>query len=1052
MWYKFIKQYMYVTPTRQASLFDELNSTPLMWKGNIKDTFKGVSNYSSNSVSSLIQILKNKDFLNTIRDMNTTVQSLPPNYDGEIKCPIDVDELNALNRITSVLFTKCINNNQYDEIMNDVLSLFQITTQINQKLLSYNITNNPATLPMIGGDTYFDNSNDVYIPVIQKLGYEKMSELLDLGLIISPAIAFGIINNLEHSVINITNDTNKQKLIDKFYEKMPYTKLYSNDKDGKNQLIKYIDSEDYTDMSSTFPILAQTLGIDNINNEAISQYLAKFTTGAIINTIGDEATTNLLQSQALKAWVHRGYWINSIDASYEKIQHNILTDIILENAGSEENGIFLSPYYKKNAPLNIDNANAYMQSQLEKIYNINKKGLYNTNNFDNVVTGYIETFPEDKDQQPPKDVLEKLRNAPNIQKVVKNEMRFSFDDVFSCGILPVPEIEKILLDNPILIEKIKTTEGIPYEFLNRINTIATQENDTIQNKIKQEFDNLIAQGKVKIQKLSDNPGIIKYLEEEGTLLDISDNDLKNINNIDVFYFNVSDIKKIIKKYNTDNLGNITINNFQGKYSPAWTFNDNKPTIIINTFYEDTNTKAFQNNLNISNEEIQNNTLMHETAHGIQLNNTPLDEFDILNDPIYKHDDKQSHIRNYITSPLEIFARSHGDIPYLRKMFGEKLLPLLSSSIVQNAIKQAIYEMMQNGSYLLNRQEIERGYVPNRYHNVGFDENNLPIYDGSVNENTVHYSYDDKIEAVQQFLYQQREKVFNKILPALNETGAYLKKHYNTQLSKHESNIIHNNDTSKQLINNCKNIKTTIEGLKSSVDTKLFQKREGLQRIRFDIINLKYEIEQTDDEIKKSQLMNTLKHLSNQFQKYQNMNINVDTETNKINKLTSEYEQSKVQLQPYLSSDINIDNFIDEDIHLDNVKNSVNFYDAQNDTKNMANTLAEMLVHDYYVQYFSNITNTNIETPLSRNTSTGVGDFDVDEKRIPEIENARPNPLKSHDIHQYVDTLQGFSKVSPTGKGRGLEHLLPKSIIPKKSPEEEKAWMDALRKRTNPEYH
>lgn len=330
------------------------------------------------------------------------------------------------------------------------------------------------------------------------------------------------------------------------------------------------------------------------------------------------------------------------------------------------------------------------------------------------------SFVEDYLKKIENNEIENTLTQSQVDGLLNNTLRLAYSLDYS----RLPEIYKYIFDNTtdrkLVIERgfgspseteeyyTKNPDEIPVdekivkrlsvilkpEFFTKVNEIKEKKVNDLKSYIEVLWKEAIDKNIVKVSLATENYKALKFIQDAPKNFGIDREEIKsyasNIRVFEVEYFK-------LQKLNISNkqllIGNVNLDdNWSGLYVPKYRGLDGTyPAIFIKTDINDAleNQKELARNLNMSESEYANATLRHELSHAMGYLGIGQEHMRSYKDPY------ESKEMNYLLDHAEVFARAHGDIPYLRNIFQQKLRNLVDNPKVFQAVKNQWLEDIEN---------------------------------------------------------------------------------------------------------------------------------------------------------------------------------------------------------------------------------------------------------------------------------------------------------------------------------------------------------------------
>lgn len=296
------------------------------------------------------------------------------------------------------------------------------------------------------------------------------------------------------------------------------------------------------------------------------------------------------------------------------------------------------------------------------------------------------------------DVLE-LRGSPTLMGALQSGSISGYykEQAIELGLGNQEETEALLQQKPEAIKKMRFKGHIDESKLQQ----AAMQHAANEQRMRSDglavLENAVKTGVVKMTRASDDPDALAFLMEEGTKrMGLEPEEISAYAPyVVVFKFSTYDFQQMAHDAGTNMIGTVPIDeSWGGLFTPRFkSFDGNVyPAIFIKTdaYARLEAAEGLAKNLKMPLSEFPKATERHEMGHALHY----LGAGDVMMQNEFA-DPYETDAMNYLNDPAEIFARVHGDIPYLKGRFQSYLEQLKDDPLAARAIKAQWLEDVQN---------------------------------------------------------------------------------------------------------------------------------------------------------------------------------------------------------------------------------------------------------------------------------------------------------------------------------------------------------------------
>lgn len=295
--------------------------------------------------------------------------------------------------------------------------------------------------------------------------------------------------------------------------------------------------------------------------------------------------------------------------------------------------------------------------------------------------------------------VQELRGSPAFMGVLQdgNIGNYYKDQAIELGLGTQEETESLLQRKPEAIKNMRFTGHIDKSKLQQAAMQHAANVQRMQSDGLAMLEEAVKTGVVQMTRAADDPDALSFLMEEGTKrMGLEPEEISAYAPyVVVFKFNSYNLQKMAADVGTNMIGNVPINeSWGGLFTPRFKSFDGSvyPAIFIKTdsYSRLEAAEGLAKNLKMPLSEFPKATERHEMGHALHY----LGMGDVMMQNEFA-DPYETDAMNYLNDPAEIFARVHGDIPYLKGRFQSYLEQLKDDPLAARAIKAQWLEDVQN---------------------------------------------------------------------------------------------------------------------------------------------------------------------------------------------------------------------------------------------------------------------------------------------------------------------------------------------------------------------
>ena len=623
--------------------WDVLSSTEITWQGSFEKSIKDaqLSFYSDTKMPTMSSLHK---FINSITKSNVLEKYLS---NANIEVLIDVSGfVRNLIRFVDAYLKK-------GNLDTDLLFILNFMGSLNH----YLSTKSSYVAVRIGGESNSPDKIKSNFSSFMGYGYTTVNLLMDKGVQLTTPTALFILGGRDKGVFGAPDSDSRTKIIEKSLSKNP---LLENFKDS-NSVMRYIQSGDF-DTTLIVSYIHSGIELDEV-----------FNIFAAVLKQNYEIALRLIDSYELK------YYIDF----YARVQNDL-------QFAEKPNVVqkMIEKIYKEGEDYNTTDENiAYLEND-DDFQDYCRALLHEIKFFwlklgfcaDQVLIDYLEDNPEDYEKISTK-VLDQLGTAVNQQLKQRGEQ--AKQAILNDGL-------KLLL-----LAKKEDVINIHDAFTGVYNWAYDSSYKEPSKLEKSEWDKKLTEEQKEYDKLFTQitPTYFDRMTSESKYSTLSPEDLKKYaSKMVIIEFDSYRLKNFLRKHNANKLKingiSFTDGSWRGLFCPRFPNPETQeivPAIIINTDSYDS--LEYHRQLAQSLDMVPNifteGTRRHEVAHALHYlasGDLMMMKSEYLNPEVTEQE-------AYIINPSEMYARTHGDIPYLKSIFEKHLKSKVTSPKIYEAAKE-----------------------------------------------------------------------------------------------------------------------------------------------------------------------------------------------------------------------------------------------------------------------------------------------------------------------------------------------------------------------------
>lgn len=636
MWYsKFIKT--------AITAWDVLSSTEITWQGSFQKSIQDsqLSFYSDTKMPTMSSLHK---FINSITKSNILDKYLS---DGNIEVLMDVSSfVRNLIRFVDAYLKK-------GNLDTDLLFILNFMGSLNQHLS----TKSSYVAVRIGGESNSPDKVKSNFSSFMGYGYTTVNLLMDKGVQLTTPTTLFILGGRDKGVFGVPDSDSRTKIIEKSLSKDP---LLDNFKDT-NSVMRYIQSGNY---DTTLIVSYIHSGIE------LDEVFSIFSTVVEQNY---QTALRLIDSYELKHYID----------FYARVQNDL-------EFAEKPNVVqkMIERIYKEGEDYNTTDENiAYLESDDDfqdycraLLHEIKFFWLQKGFCVDQVLIDYLEDNPEDYEKISTK-VLDQLGTAVNQQLKQRGD-----------------QAKQAILNDGLKLLLLAKKEGVIniHDAFTGVYNWAFDSSYKEPTKLeKSEWDKKLTEEQKEYDKLFTRitPTYFDRMTSESKYTTLSPEDLKKYaSKMVIIEFDSYRLKNFLVKNNAKKLKingiSFTDGSWRGLFCPRFPNPETKeivPAIIINTDSYDSLEyhRQLAQSLDMQPNIFTEGTRRHEVAHALHY----LASGDLMMMKSEHLNPEVTEQEAYIINPSEMYARTHGDIPYLKSIFEKHLKSKVTSPKIYEAAKE-----------------------------------------------------------------------------------------------------------------------------------------------------------------------------------------------------------------------------------------------------------------------------------------------------------------------------------------------------------------------------
>lgn len=636
MWYsKFIKT--------AITAWDVLSSTEITWQGSFQNSVKDaqLSFYIDTKMPTMSSLHK---FINSITKSNILEKYLS---DPTVEVLMDVSGfVRNLIRFVDAYLKK-------GNLDTDLLFILNFMGSLNQ----YLSTKSSYVAVRIGGDSNSPDKVKSNFSSFMGYGYTTVNLLMDKGVQLTTPTALFILGGRDKGVFGVPDSDSRTKIIEKSLSKDP---LLDNFKDT-NSVMRYIQSGNY---DTTLIVSYIHSGIE------LDEVFSIFSTVVEQNY---QTALRLIDSYELKYYID--FYARVQDDLQFAEKPNVVQKMIekIYNEGEDYNTTDENIAYLEND----DDFQDYCRALLHEI-----KFFWLQKGFcvDQVLIDYLEDNPEDYEKISTK-VLDQLGTTVNQQLKQRGE-----------------QAKQAILNDGLKLLLLAKKEGVIniHDAFTGVYNWAFDSSYKEPTKLeKSEWDKKLTEEQKEYDKLFTRitPTYFDRMTSESKYTTLNPEDLrKYASKMVIIEFDSYRLKNFLVKNNAKKLKingiSFTDGSWRGLFCPRFPNPETKeivPAIIINTDSYDSLEyhRQLAQSLDMQPNIFTEGTRRHEVAHALHY----LASGDLMMMKSEHLNPEVTEQEAYIINPSEMYARTHGDIPYLKSIFEKHLKSKVASPKIYEAAKE-----------------------------------------------------------------------------------------------------------------------------------------------------------------------------------------------------------------------------------------------------------------------------------------------------------------------------------------------------------------------------
>lgn len=643
MWYSRIIE--------SATAWEVLSTKEIVWQGTFEKTFKDFYFYKGST--KLPTIVALRKFIDFMTKKSSTRESILEDYVSKINTDYVVKwDLSAFIRQLIIFIDDYISKGKLDS------DLFEVVNFLGYLRSFYKDGEFELGGSCSGKD--YSNATNTF-----GMGFTALRLILDRGFVLNPGLEMMVAQDRDISVVGTNDSEDRQQVKKMILERKPYLKFFKSPEQILYWIEQYFSVPDVANSyapskndikKATVEFLKSSpqnyekqvtkKAVENIS-DLDSDFFWNISVEMLIDVL-DEITNENLQVT------------NSVKNLVSRIASNANEEILyIKNYILKKNPIFMN-YIKENDFINDDR---YIVSGYSTEENVEKFLERNPEMAEKLFErGILSSFEKNKVDE----ILQKSKEAK--EQIARDSNAF------------LKEAEK-----KGLIKIFNVADKFHYVGwkIPEIQTTYDEEGNAIYKRPKQTYE-------------------LSYFDrmlEESGLSGIDKEDLKNYaSHMKIYEYNEPVLRQFAKENNVKKVIVGQVNLFDEKWSGLFvprlsTEEGIIPAIFIKTNAYDTLEYHQQLSKNIGMDPAfyTESTRRHEIAHALQYLTTG----DLMMLSSVELNPEVTKEEAYLINPTEMYARVHGNIPYLIKIFDHYLGSLKANPIIYEAAKEQWITEMQD---------------------------------------------------------------------------------------------------------------------------------------------------------------------------------------------------------------------------------------------------------------------------------------------------------------------------------------------------------------------
>jgi hypothetical protein len=651
MWYsKFYKE--------AYTAWDILSSKEVTWQGSFSNSFKDadLNFYLETKMPTMSSLHK---FIDSITKSNILEKYLS-NETREVFSDVSGFVRNII-RFVDVYLKK-------GNMDTDLLFVLNFMGTLNQFLVS----KSGWYAVKMGSESTDPDSIKSNFSSFMSYGYTTVDLLMDKGVQLSDSTVMFIMSGRDKGIFGVPSSKNRTNIIKKSLKNNPVLRNFMHP-----MLVKYYIHSGQADINLLRSYVNSGLETDEVFDIFVQQL-----------RIDTAKALKIIESYSLK------FYIDFYARLQNDLNFNQKPDVVEK---------MIKRIYKEGEDYNITEENLEFLENDEDFQDYCRAELHDIKFFwlqqgycvDQVLLDYLEDNPEDYEKIPAK-ILNQLGTG-RVQQIVQKGQQAK-QQILNDGL-------KLLL-----LAKKEGAIEIHDAFTGVWNDSYDSGYKTTTKIDKSEWDKKLSEEQKEYNNLFTEitPTYFDRMFSESKYTAISPEDLKKYaSKMIIIEFRSYNLKNFLEKYNASKLKingiSFTDGSWRGLFSPRFPnpeTNEIVPAIIINRDSYDSleNHQQLAQNLNMSSDIFTEGTRRHEVAHALHY----LASGDLIMMKSEYLNPEVTEQEAYIINPSEIYARTHGDIPYLNAVFQKHLKSKVTSPKIYEAAKeQWIHDIQDEMVHLMS---------------------------------------------------------------------------------------------------------------------------------------------------------------------------------------------------------------------------------------------------------------------------------------------------------------------------------------------------------------